>query len=145
MAFRAFFRLSILALVLGSLFALSCSKTTPEAQVKKAFKACVEALEAGDVPKVADFLAPTFQGPRDMRRQEVLFFLMGVTRREKIRVTVFSEEVESKGSDVFQRVEVMLSARSGGSLMPDEMSRKTFLIRWEKDGGDWKIREVREE
>ncbi len=143
MAFRAFLLPSIL--VVGSLFSLSCSKQTPEAQVKKAFKACVEALEAGDVPKVAEFMAPGFQGPRSMRRQEALFFLMGVTRREKVRVTVFSEDAELKGADVFQRVEVMLSARSGHSLMPDDMSRKTFLLRWEKDGGDWKIREVREE
>jgi hypothetical protein len=66
---------------------------------------------------------------------------LGVLRREKIGVTIFSSRIEIKGREAFQTVELLLSSRSGG-LLPQDASRRTFLLRWVERDRTWRLREL---
>lgn len=147
MGFRHHHLRNVVSWAMLVLFACSmgCFRESSEAKVGKAFKACVSAVEVGDAPAAIDFLAGNFSGPNGMRRQEAAFFLMALLRREKVGVTVFFEQRQQRSKGVVQTVEVLLTSRSGASLLPQEASRKRYVLHWEKVKGDWKIRELREE
>jgi hypothetical protein len=119
-----------------------CRKDSPEAQIQKSFDACVKALEEGDFGSAVDVLSPQFEGPEGMRRDEAKLYLMGLLRQEKVGITVFASRIEVKGSQGTQSVEVMLTSRSGSSILPEDASRRLFLLRWERLDGDWRLRSL---
>ena len=129
-------------LLLSGLFSLllACGGQTPEAQVKAAFQECVEALEAGDVGRAAARLSPRFEGPEGMDAGAARLYLLGVLRREKVDVTVLADRVEVQGSQARQTVEVLLTGREDGGLLPQDASRRRFQLRWERRDGDWRLR-----
>jgi len=122
---------------------LACSPDSPEAQVKKAFETCVNAVESGDPAPVIELLSKDFAGPENMGKNEAKLYLAGVLSREKIGVTVFSNRVEIKGNRAEQGVELMLTSKGEGFL-PQDASRRIFLLRWEKQKGKWLLREMQE-
>lgn len=122
---------------------LACGGQSPEAQVKAAFEACVEAVEAGDAMKAASRLSPRFEGPDGMDAGAAKLYLLGVLRREKVGITVFADRVEVQGSQARQTVEVLLTGRGEGGLLPQDASRRRFLLRWERREGEWRLRELR--
>jgi ketosteroid isomerase-like protein len=122
----------------------SCHRTGPEAAIRKAFQSSVDALEKGDASAAADVLSPSFLGPEGMDRAGAEFYLAGLLRSEKVGVTVFSDTLEVDGPRAVQKVQMVLTGRTGRSLLPEERGRATFLIRWERKDGDWKIREILE-
>lgn len=121
-----------------------CRPEAPEARIRAAFTACVRAVEAGDAAGAADLLSPGFTGPEGMDRAGARLFLIGILRREKVGVTVVAQQVEVREALALQTVELVLTGRSGGSLLPAEGSRKSLVIRWELRDGAWKIIEVQE-
>lgn len=121
-----------------------CRSDTPEAALRKAFDACVKAVEAGNAEGVIEHLHPKFAGPEGLDRPQARLFLMGLFRQGKVGVTVFSSRVEIKGRQGQQWVEVLLTSRGQGALVPDEGSRKRFELRWELHEEAWKLREIRE-
>jgi hypothetical protein len=133
-------RTLVLALLLPL---LACSPDSPEAQVKKAFETCVNAVESGDPAPVIELLSKDFAGPEGMGKNEAKLYLAGILSREKIGVTVFSNRVEIKGNRAEQGVELMLTSKGEGFL-PQDASRRLFLLRWEKQKGKWLLREMQE-
>lgn len=131
--------------LLPSLFCilLGCGGPSPEAQVRSAFEACVEAVEAGDAAEAASRLSPRFEGPDGMDAGTAKLYLLGVLRREKVGVTVFSDRVEVRGTQARQTVELLLTGRGEGSLLPQDATRRRFLLRWERREGEWRLRELR--
>ena len=107
----------------------------------RAFEACVKGVESGDAGAVAERLDPNFTGPEGMDRDAARLYLLGVLRREKIGVTIFSSRIEIKGREAFQTVELLLTSRSGG-LLPQDASRRTFLLRWVERDRTWRLREL---
>ena len=89
-----------------------CHKDSPEAQIQKAFDACVKALEAGDSGSALAALSPQFSGPEGMTRDEAKLYLLGLLHQEKIGITVFASRIEVQGSQGTQAVEVALTPLS---------------------------------
>jgi len=127
--------------ILVSLLLLACAPDSPETRVKRAFEACVKGLEVGDAGAVIERLDPKFAGPEGMDRNAAKLYLMGILRREKIGVTVFSSRVEVQGREALQTVELLLTSRDSG-LLPQDASRRAFLLRWTQREGAWRLREL---
>lgn len=127
--------------ILLSFLLLACSPDSPEARVKQAFEACVKGVETGDGGAVIERLDPKFTGPEGMDKNAAKLYLMGVLGREKIGVTVLSSRMEVKGREAIQTVELLLTSRGGG-LLPQDASRRTFLLRWSEARGAWRLREL---
>jgi ketosteroid isomerase-like protein len=132
-------RFTLTALTLCSL--LACKQDSPEDQVRKAFGATVEAVEKGDAGAVVDMLSHDFQGPEGMDRGAARLFLLGVFRQQKVGATVLANKVQVNQDGALQAVELVLVSKSGG-LVPEDMGRRGFVIRWRKIGNHWKIRSV---
>ncbi len=128
-------------LLLLSLLTLACASDRPEVRVKRAFEACVKGTETGDAAAVIERLDPQFAGPEGMDRNAAKLYLLGVLRREKIGVTVFSNQIDVKGHQAFQTVELLLTSKSGG-LLPQDASRRAFVLRWVETDGVWRLREL---
>jgi hypothetical protein len=77
-----------------------------------------------------------------MTRDEAKLYVLGLLRQEKIGITVFSSRIEVKGSQATQAVEVVLTSRSGASLLPQDASHRLFLLRWERLEGEWRVRSL---
>jgi hypothetical protein len=135
---------SALALFLLLVPILACRSESPEAQVKRAFETCVEAVESSDPGPAIELLAPDFSGPEGMGRDEAKLFLVGILRREKVGVTVFSSRIEVRGSRAEQSAELLLTSKSGSGLLPQEAGRHLFLLQWERQKGKWKLRQMQE-
>lgn len=126
------------------LLVLGCRSGSPEAQVRAAFAACVEAVEAAQPEPVIERLDPTFQGPDGMDRAQARLFLLGVLRRQKVGVTVLAQRVDVQGSTARQAVDLMLTGKGGG-LLPEDASRRTLHLTWREHKGAWRLVAVREE
>lgn len=120
---------------------LACGRKRPEDQVRAAFERCRVAVEAGDASRAAEPLDPAFRGPEGMDRGTAQLFLMGTLRRQKVGVTVFRNEVRVEGPEATQEVDLVLTGKGGG-LLPEDASRRTFLLRWRETGGQWKLLEL---
>lgn len=127
------------------LLALACAPDSPEAQVRRAFETTVKAIEAGDAGAAAAVLDEGFRGPDGMNKAEARGMLYGWLRRDKVGITVLAQKLEVRGNRATQVVEALLTARSGGALLPEESSRRTFHLRWAQAGKTWKVTEVRAE
>jgi hypothetical protein len=119
-----------------------CRKDSPEVQIQKAFDACVKAIEEADFDPPIKTLSPQFSGPEGMTRDDAKLYLFGLLRQEKIGITVFSSRITVKGSQATQTVEMVLTSRSGASLLPQDASHRMFLLRWERSEGDWRVRNL---
>ena len=131
--------------VLALLCALSlagCRREAPEARIQRAFDASLRAVEAGDAAGASEILSPKFAGPEGLDRAGARLFLTGELRREKVGVTVLSQKLEVDGPRALQEVDLLITGRTGGGLLPEETSRRSLVLRWELRGGDWLIREV---
>lgn len=132
-------RFTLTALTLCSL--LACRQGSPEDQVRAAFASTVEAVEKGDAGGASEMLSQDFQGPEGMDRGAARLYLMGVFRQQKVGVTVLANRVQINRDDALQVVEMVLTSKGGG-LIPEDMGRRGFVIRWRKTVGHWKIRSV---
>jgi len=122
---------------------LACRSDKPEDQVRKAFGACVAAVEAGDAAAAAAPLDPAFRGPEGMDKAAARLFLMGLLRQERVGVTVVRNEVSVRDREAFQEVDLLLTGRSSG-LLPQDASRRSFGLRWRRVDGDWRVTELQE-
>jgi hypothetical protein len=123
---------------------LACHRESPEAAVARAFQDCVTAVETGDAEPVLKHLHADFAGPEGMDREMARLFLLGTLKREKVGVTVLSRAVEVRGRTATMTVSLILTGRRGGSLLPEESTRKNLVLRWDLRDDKWLLREVRE-
>lgn len=131
------------ALAPAFLLLLACSPDSPETRIRKAFAASLKAVEQGDAGAAAAVLDEGFRGPEGMTKAEARAYLLGWLRQEKLGVTVLAQRLEVREGQALLEAEVLLTGRSGGSLLPQDSSRRTLLLRWVRIGGDWKVRELR--
>lgn len=127
------------------LLLLSCSPDSPETKIRKAFDTAVKAVEAGDAAGAVEILDPSFKGPEGMTKAEARVYLLGWFRHEKIGVTVVAQKLEVRGNQALQGVDLVLTGRSGASLLPQESSRRTLHLRWALSGKIWRVVEVSSE
>jgi len=131
-----------LLLCVCAILLAGCRQEGPEARIRKAFAGSVRAVEAGDAAGAAEPLSPKFAGPEGMDRQQARLYLLGVLRGKKIGVTVLSEKLTVEGPRAEQTVDLLLTGRGGGELLPQDSSRRTLVLRWELRDGKWLIREI---
>jgi hypothetical protein len=124
---------------------LTCGADSPETKIRKSFEASVKSVEAGDAAAAVEILDEGFRGPEGMNKAEARVYLMGWLRREKVGITVVAQKVEVRGSQATQVVDLLLTGRSGSSLLPQESSRRTLQLRWAFSGKAWRVREIRTE
>ena len=129
------------ALLLAAL--LACRSDKPEDQIRRAFGACVAAVEAGDAAAAVAPLDPAFQGPEGLDRGSARLYLLGLFRREKVGLTVLRNEIQVQGAAASQEVDLVLTGRSG-SLLPRDASRRSFGLTWRKNQDGWRILAIEE-
>lgn len=127
------------------LLLLACSPDRPEVLVRRAFDGAVQAVEKGDAGAAVEVLDEGFRGPDGMTKAEARGYLTGWFRQEKVGVTVVVQRVEVRGDRADQEVEVLLTARGQGALLPQDGSRRSFRLRWIRAGRTWRVRELRTE
>jgi len=132
-------RLIPILVLLTSCFA--CGRKGPEDRVRAAFGACCTAVEAGDAARAVAPLDDDFRGPEGMDRATARLFLMGLLRRQRVGITVLRNQVRRDGPDIVQEVDLVLTDRGSG-LLPEDASRRSFVLRWRERGGDWKLAEL---
>ncbi|BDU78313.1 DUF4440 domain-containing protein [Mesoterricola sediminis] len=120
----------------------ACGRETPEAQVRRAFDRAVAAVERGDAAGAAEALSPAFSGPEGLDRASARLFLAARLRGSRIGVTVLGSRIQVEGREAVQTVDVLLTGRGSGELLPGESSRRTFVLRWEAREGTWRLREL---
>ena len=118
-----------------------CRSESPEAQVRKAFETCRAAVEAGDAGAATAALDPAFQGPEGMDRATARLILLGTLRQEKVGLTLVRSEVLVRRLEADQDVDLLITSRNG-SLLPQEVSRRSYHLHWRKVGGQWLLREL---
>lgn len=122
-------------------FGFACGHKGPEDRVRAAFGACCVAVEAGDAARAVAPLDEDFRGPEGMDRATARLFLMGLLRRQRVGITVIRNQVRRDGSDIIQEVDLVLTGKGGG-LLPEDASRRSFVLRWRERGGDWRLVEI---
>jgi hypothetical protein len=122
-----------------------CHHESPETQIQKAFEGSIQAIESADSETPIKILSPRFTGPDGMSRDEAKLYLMGLLRQGKIGVTVLSSHIEVHGSQATQTVEMVLTSRTGISLLPQDVSHRLFRLGWERMDGDWRLRDLEAE
>lgn len=127
------------------LLLLACSPDSPETKIRKAFEASVKAVEAGDAAGAVEILDEGFKGPEGMTKAEARVYLMGWFRNEKVGVTVVAQKLEVRGDQAQQDLDLVLTGRSGKSLLPQESSRRTLHLRWTLSGKVWRVKELSSE
>ena len=123
------------------LLLVACGYRRPEDRIRAAFEGCRAAVEAGDANRAAAPLAADFRGPEGMDRATARLFLAATLRRERVGVTVLNDAIRVEGREAFQEVDLVLTGRAGG-LLPEETSRRQFLLHWREEGGAWKLAEI---
>ena len=123
---------------------MACASESAERQVERAFRRCGQSVESGDAGAAAEALSKDFEGPEGMKREEARLFLMGTLSRQKVGVTMVSTQLAVRGRRAEQQVSLLLTGRTGGGLLPEDASRRSFSLRWEKEGSRWKLRELQE-
>jgi hypothetical protein len=119
-----------------------CRAESPEAQVRRAFEEAVADVESGDGAKAAEALDAGFRGPEGMTRAEARLFLLGWLRQEKVGITVLAQRVDLRGPQAYQSVELLLTGKGAGRLLPEESSRRSLVLRWVRAGKAWRIKEI---
>ena len=123
------------------LLLVACHQQQPEERIRAAFEGCRTAVEAGDADRAAAPLAADFRGPEGMDRATARLFLAATLRRERVGVTVLRDAIRVNGREADQEVDLVLTGRTGG-LLPQETSRRHFLLHWREEGGTWNLVEI---
>ena len=119
----------------------ACDRRGPEDRVRAAFKACCAAVEAGDAAGAVAPLDDSFRGPDGMDRATARLFLMGLLRRQRVGLTILRNQIRPDGSDLVQEVDLVVTGRGAG-LLPEDASRRSFVLRWRERQSDWRLVEL---
>jgi hypothetical protein len=129
----------------AALLLLACSPDSPETRIRKAFASAVKAVEEGDAAGAVELLDDGFRGPDGMNKAEARGYLLGWFRQEKVGITVVAQKLEVRGNQAVQVVDLLLTGRAGGALLPQESSRHSLHLRWTFTGKAWRMKEFRTE
>ena len=122
---------------------VGCKEQSPEAKIRKAFDACIQAVEARNAGGAVEGLSKDFQGPEGLDKPGSRLYLMGLLRQEKVGITVLGNRVEVKGAEADQSVELMLTSKGEG-LLPKDASRRIYRLHWKLEDGEWRLGRLEE-
>lgn len=134
--------LSLLLSVAGLLAA--CSKDDPQAALEAAAQQLQDHLEAKDAGAVFDMLDPRFRAKdefdRDWARKTMALMFLRYANVKVIAVTR-SSRIDPPGSPIgVTEAQIVVTGAQG--LIPERASPYTVQLRWQRDGDEWKLRDL---
>ena len=122
----------------------ACSKDDPQASLEAAAQQLQDALEAKDTSAVFDMLDPQFRAKdefdRDWARKTMTFMFLRYANVKVIAVTR-SSRIDPPGSPIgVTEAQIVVTGAQG--LIPERASPYTVQLRWQRDGDDWKLRDL---
>lgn len=134
--------LSLFLSVAGLLAA--CSKDDPQAALEAAAQQLQDHLEAKDAGAVFDMLDPRFRAKdefdRDWARKTMALMFLRYANVKVIAVTR-SSRIDPPGSPIgVTEAQIVVTGAQG--LIPERASPYTVQLRWQRDGDEWKLRDL---
>ena len=134
--------LSLLLSVAGLLTA--CSKPDPQTALEAAVQQLQDQLEAKDTGAVFDMLDPRFRAKdefdRDWARKTMALMFLRYTNVKVIAVTR-SSRIDPPGSPIgVTEAQILVTGAQG--LIPERAAPYTVQLRWQRDGDEWKLRDL---
>jgi hypothetical protein len=128
----------IVVAVVLCVLATACTRTPPEAALRRSMDGLHEALEERDARGVARFLAEDFIGPGSLdrdgaRRLAALHFM----RYADIRVLPGPLDIELRDGHARVRFSALLSGGDTGRALPDSARAWQVDTGWRLDDGEW--------
>jgi hypothetical protein len=138
---RAFLTLSLSCALL---WLTACSKPDPQAALEAAVQELQDHLEARDAGAVFDMLDPKFRAQdefdRDWARKTMGLMFLRYARVKVIAVTR-SSRIDPPGSPIgVTEAQIVVTGAQG--LIPERAAPYAVQLRWQRDGDDWKLRDL---
>jgi hypothetical protein len=135
------YRRRVLVSLLGAALLAACSRDDPQAALEAAVQRLQDALEARDAGAVLEMLDRGFLAQREngrdwAQRTMTLLFL----RHRTVKVVALSRRsrIDEKARHVgFTEAQVLLVGADG--LLPQRAAPYAVTLRWQREGGDWKL------
>lgn len=122
----------------------ACSKDDPQAALEAAAQRLQDALEARDSGAVFDMLDPKFRAndefDRDWARKTMALMFLRYASVKVVAVTQ-SHRIDPPGSPIgVTEAQIVVTGAQG--LIPERAAPYTVQLRWQRDGDDWKLRDL---
>ncbi|MGS5088839.1 hypothetical protein ACVC7V_20345 [Hydrogenophaga sp. A37] len=122
----------------------ACSKDDPQAALEAAAQQLQDHLEAKDTGAVFDMLDPQFRAKdefdRDWARKTMALMFLRYANVKVIAVTR-SSRIDPPGSPIgVTEAQIVVTGAQG--LIPERASPYTVQLRWQRDGDEWKLRDL---
>ena len=133
-----------LGLPCGLPWLTACSKDDPQAALEAAAQQLQDHLEAKDAGAVFDMLDPQFRAKdefdRDWARKTMALMFLRYANVKVIAVTR-SSRIDPPGSPIgVTEAQIVVTGAQG--LIPERASPYTVQLRWQRDGDEWKLRDL---
>jgi hypothetical protein len=133
-----------LSLPCGLPWLTACSKDDPQAALEAAAQQLQDHLEAKDTGAVFDMLDPQFRAKdefdRDWARKTMALMFLRYANVKVIAVTR-SSRIDPPGSPIgVTEAQIVVTGAQG--LIPERASPYTVQLRWQRDGKEWKLRDL---
>jgi hypothetical protein len=133
-----------LSLPCGLPWLTACSKDDPQAALEAAAQQLQDHLEAKDTGAVFDMLDPQFRAKdefdRDWARKTMALMFLRYANVKVIAVTR-SSRIDPPGSPIgVTEAQIVVTGAQG--LIPERASPYTVQLRWQRDGEEWKLRDL---
>ena len=131
--------------IVGASALVACSKGDPQARLDAAVDALQAAIEARDTGDVIELLDANFRGSANLDPQEARRMLTGVFLRYKnIRVVAVGRKSQiDPVTPTLGRVEAQVLVTGAQGLIPERAAPYAVQLEWWREGGDWKLRDLR--
>ena len=133
-------------LVAGALALLGCGQPDdPQAALDATVQRLQDALEAKDTDAVLDLLDAKFRAQDDLdrewaRKTMALMFLR--YQQVKVIAVTRSSRVDAAGGQT-GRTEAQVLVTGAQGLIPERAAPYAVQLEWWREGGDWKLRDLR--
>lgn len=122
----------------------ACSKPDPQTALEAAAQQLQDHLEAKDAGAVFDMLDPKFRAKdefdRDWARKTMTLMFLRYTNVKVIAVTR-SSRIDPPGSPIgVTEAQIVVTGAQG--LIPERAAPYTVQLRWQRDGDEWKLRDL---
>lgn len=134
-------RRTVLAMLFAAALPAACTRDDPQAALEAAVQRLQDALEARNTGAVMEMLDRGFLAQREngrdwAQRTMTLLFL----RHSTVKVVALSRSsrIDAKARHVgFTEAQVVLVGADG--LLPERAAPYAVTLRWQREGGDWKL------
>jgi hypothetical protein len=138
----------VIILALAALAATpACKRETPEAAIRRVLDDGCEALQQRDVARAVRHLHAEYKDKLSRTNQQMRGLAFWVLRRGPVTVFLRDTKIEVEGDSA--KVTTVAHCFLGhekidrlADLVPQGAQRFELTLRFERDGGDWKIRAI---